>query len=313
MLRNLSKRSRYFVLAAIIAGLLYALLFYTPPYGGLWTRVFFDSLHVPVFGLIAVGVFLLWRPERPWAWRASMAFAASCALGLLSEIAQIATSRDASFNDFIADCLGASGFLGLAVAILPGHDLKWARRTVAGALGAILLGWALTPLALVSAAYLERNQQVPVIFAADNSFGRRLVRAQNIRYELAKPAKGGEPYAAISFLDAPWPGIALHDIWPDWRSYTTLVIDIGIDGERALAVGLRVHDDAHRFSKRFNDRYNRIFDLDPGRHLLRIPLNDLKYAPANREMDLGSVSELIIFGTQAEAERSFRLYGIRLE
>ena len=310
---TLSKRTRYLVLAAIIASLLYALLFYTPPYGGLWTQVFLNSLHVPVFGLIAVSIFVLWRPQRPWFRRAVTAFAITCLLGLISEVAQVATSRDASFSDFIADCLGAAGFLGVAIATLPGHELRWLRRTVAGGLGVVLLSWALTPLGLVSAAYIERNIQFPVIFTADSSFGRRLVRAQNIRYEVVKSADGEEAHAEISFLDAPWPGVALHDIWPDWRSYNTLVVDLAIDGESALALGLRVHDDAHRYSKRFNDRFNRTYDLDPGRHTLRIALSEVRHAPNSREMDLGKVSELIIFGTRAEAGRSFRLYGIRLE
>jgi VanZ family protein len=310
---NLSKRARYLVLAAIIVGLLYPLLFYTPPYGGLWTQVFLNSLHVPVFGLIAVSVFVFWRPQWPWFRRAATAFAVTCVFGLISEIAQVATSRDASFSDFIADCLGAAGFLGVAIGVLPGHRLTWARRTIAGTLGLAMLGWALTPLTLVSAAYIERNQQFPVIYSADSSFGRRLVRAQNIRYEVIKSLEDEEAHAEISFLDAPWPGIALHDIWPDWHSYKTLVIDLAINGETVLALGLRVHDDAHRHSKRFNDRFNRTYDLGPGRHTLRILLSELRHAPQSREMDLGNVSELIIYGTQAEAGRSFRLYSVRLE
>lgn len=308
-----SKRTRYLALAAIIGGLLYALLFYTPPHGGLWTQVFLNSLHVPVFGLIAVSIYALWHPEKSLAWRVGTAFAAACTLGLLSEIAQIATSRDASLEDFIADCLGAGGFLGVAIAVHPGRSLSWSKRTAAVAFGLVLLGWALAPLAAVTAVYVERNQKIPVIFSADSVFGRRLIRAQNIDYKVVKPSAGREPHAEISFLDAPWPGVAFHDVWPDWRSYTTLVIDLAVAGETPLTLNLRVHDDAHRRSNQFHDRFTRDFQLNPGRHTLRVSLTDLRAAPRNREMDLSRISELIIFVTRAEAGRSIRLYGIRLE
>ena len=313
MPEHLSQRTRYLLLATMIAGLLYALLFYSPPLGGLWTQVFFDSLHVPVFGLIAVGIFVLWRPGDPWAGRALVALGAACTLGLLSEIAQIATSRDASVKDFVVDCLGAAGSLGLAIALTPRRGLSLARRALAAILGLILLGWALAPLAHVSAAYLERNARFPVIFDADNTFGRKLMRLQNARYRVVPAAGNRQVHAEVTFLDAPWPGVAFHDLAPDWASYESLVVDLAVDGRAPLRINLRVHDQAHRQNQRFGDRFNRNYDLPPGRHELEIKLGDIRRAPQSREMDMTAIAELIIFGSESDAGRSFRLYGIRLE
>jgi hypothetical protein len=297
----------------MIAALLYALLFYRPPQGGLWTQVFFDSLHVPVFGLIAVGIYALWRPGKPWVARTLFALGAACMLGLLSEIAQIATSRDASIRDFVADCLGAAGFLGLAVALTPGQGLSPAHRVFSACVGLALLGSALAPLAHVSAAYIERDTQFPTIFEADNTFGRKLIRLQNARYEVAVAAGSNNTHAEITFLDAPWPGVAFHDLAPDWTAYQALIVDLAVDGEAPLRINLRVHDLVHRRNQAFGDRFNRTYDLPPGRHILEISLDDIRVAPQSREMNMTEIAELILFGSDADAGRSFRLYNIRLE
>ena len=299
------------MLAAIIVALLYALLFYQPPHGGLWLQVFLNSLHVPVFGLIALSVFLLWHPERPWVRRAITALVAACALGLLSEIAQSVTARDASLTDLIADCLGAAGTLAITVAVFPGSRLSPSRRAVFSVGGIVLLTSALAPLAAVSAAYVERNAQFPVIFDADSRYGRKLVRAQHVRYDLVDSSSGSETHARITLLDAPWPGIALHDLSPDWSEFSELVVDIGVEGDTALTISLRVHDAGH--NQMHADRYNRTFNLDPGRRELRIPIDALRIAPQGREMDLTAVSELILFGSESDAGRTFRLYEVRLE
>jgi VanZ family protein len=307
------KSIRIAVLSAIVVALLYALLFYQPPHGGLWTQVFFDSLHVPVFGLIALGIFLLWHPERSWIRRSAFALLVACALGLLSEFAQTFTSRDASVGDFVADCLGAAGTLAIAVSVFHGDRLSPTWRAASAVGGLLLLTWALAPLATISAAYAERNLQFPVILDPDSRFGRKLVRAQHIRYEIVDSSADNASHARITLLAAPWPGIAVHDLSPDWSQFSALVVDIAVEGDKPLAINLRVHDTAHKDSQVFSDRFNRALELGPGRHEIRIPLDELRNAPQNREMDLTEVAELIIFGSESDAGRTFRLYGIRLE
>mgnify|MGYP001820251094 CR=1 FL=1 len=148
---------------AVIAVLLLALQFYSPPRIGLWANVFYDSLHVPVFGLIAISLYNIFSRRLNWPKSLIAAFVVACLLGGLSEIAQIATSRDASWRDIVSNCLGAAGFLAIYVTLWPPHPTSGTKRCFNAGIGALILGVALAPLIHVSAAYAERNLQRPVI------------------------------------------------------------------------------------------------------------------------------------------------------
>ena len=298
---------------AVVIGLLLTLHLYSPPRIGLWANVFYNSLHVPVFGLIAVSLYSIFADRLSWRKGVSLAFVLTCALGVLSEVAQIATSRDASLQDLFADCLGAAGFLAIFLAVTPPRDFSSGRRVAHAGVGLLVLAFSLSPLITVSAAYLERNLQRPVIANVDGKFGRVLTRVQNAEY-LQVPASGGEPaYARITFGGGPWPGVAFHDVWPQWALYEEMVLNVGVEGEDTLDIHLRVHDVEHRKTNAFTDRFNRSFKLSPGDHELRISLTDLRDAPSGRVMNLDEISEVIVFGDASNAGRSFKLYSIHLD
>ena len=110
------KRNGHKILvSAVVIILLLVTQFATPARGGLWLRALYDSLHVPVFGVIAVSILLLtplhWSRQK----RLFVVLGTVAVLSGLSEIAQIPTARDASFSDLIADWLGAAGFLAIAI------------------------------------------------------------------------------------------------------------------------------------------------------------------------------------------------------
>ena len=166
---------------------------------------------------------------------------------------------------------------------------------------------------MTSAAYIERYSQYPAIVRFDSHFGRVLTRAQNIDYEIVTTGKREAAHALVTLQDKPWPGVAFHDVWPDWSGYKTLVVELGVNEASPLQINIRAHDASHRANNAFSDRFNRTYTLDPGRHILEIPLHDLANAPRERLMDLSSMSELILFSDASNAGRSFRIYGIRLE
>jgi VanZ family protein len=306
-------RSRLILMTLIVGGLLAALHLYRPQELGLWTRMFFDSLHVPVFGVVAVSIYLLWPTSASPLKRLGLAFGLSCLLGALSEAAQITTARDASAKDFIADCLGAAGFLAAIVTLTTPSPIHGAQRWATGLLSVLLLGWALSPLAAISAAYVERNAQFPTLFSPETRLGHLLIRKQNIRHEELTKTSEERPAARLTFRQAPWPGIAFHDLQPDWSAYERLTVELHVEGTQPLDVGLRVHDRAHEKIKVFSDRFNRTYSLEPGDHLISIPMSEIASAPRGRTMDLTNISELIIFGQEKDAGRTIRLYSIRLE
>lgn len=298
---------------AVILGLLLALHIYSPPRIGLWANVFYDSLHVPVFGLIAISIYSILVGRLAWRSCALIAFVSACGLGLLSEAAQIVTSRDASLKDLAADCLGAAGFLAVYLALRPPQPAPVQRRALYAGTGILILGFALAPLIHVSAAYIERNLQRPEIASFDGRFGRLLTRVQNADYQVVRGSGGDPAFARIVLGSGPWPGIAFHDVWPDWTKNESLVIALEVEGTDELDIHLRVHDVEHRETSAFVDRFNRSYKLMPGDHELRVALTDLREAPRDRSMNLAEIDELIIFSDASNAGRSFRIHNIYLE
>ena len=318
--RELAARSRalrYRVLwATLIAVLILTLHFFRPVQGGLWFQVFFDSLHVPVFGMIAVAVFMITGTRKTWRLRQRLLVTAVSVfvISILSEAAQIPGPRDASFEDLVADWLGATGFVLLALALhARRHNGRSASRVYALAGSAVLLV-ALSDLALTSAAFLERNARVPILVTFDSYLGQRFVRTQNAVLERVSDGTGNNRRAKIRLGNGAWPGVIFHDIWPNWSSYSTLLFELEAIGDEPLEINIRVHDQAHKSgSQPHSDRFNSRLKLQPAPLTFRIPLDTVVNAPRTRKMDLTRIDGIIIFGSRDAQGGQFWLSEIRLE
>ncbi len=85
---------RIILAGAIVVILLSVIHFATPITGGLWLRTLYDSLHVPIFGIIAVCI--LFVTPANWGSRSRLVatMGAVIVLSLFSESVQIPANRD---------------------------------------------------------------------------------------------------------------------------------------------------------------------------------------------------------------------------
>jgi VanZ family protein len=300
--------------SAVILALLMVIHFATPSRSGLWLQTFYDSMHVLFFGVIAVCILVATPLHWPRRKRLLTVLMAVLALSALSETAQIPTGRDASFNDLLADWFGAAGFIAVAIVFSASISVPKGRGRYLILVGIALIAWPLLPLAKVSAAYLERSQLIPELANFDSRFGDMFFYVQNA--ELRKFRRSGEPtYSAeVSLGDGPWPGIIFHDLWPNWEPYTALVIEIENPETESLLVNVRVHDRTHKLGDQPHaDRFNMSYELQQGRHTLRIPLEEIRNAPRGRKMNLSQIEGIVVFCSAGNAGRQFQLAEIRLE
>ena len=300
--------------SAVVVILLLVIHFATPSRGGLWLQTFYDSLHVPLFGIIAVCVLVV----TPLHWsrrkRLLVVLFAVVTLSALSEVAQIPTARDASLSDLLADWFGAAGFVAAAVVFSSSISVPQGRGRYLVILGIALMIWPLLPLAKVSAAYLERNQLLPALVSFDSTFGNMFFRAQNAQIRKIRRLNRISFSAEVFLQDGPWPGIIFHDLWPNWEHFSALVVEIENAGAESLSVNIRVHDRAHRDGEQpYSDRFNRRVDLAPGTTVIRVTIADIQSAPAGRQMNMAKIDGLAVFCTQQESGRQFVLHDIRLE
>lgn len=301
--------NRRFWPAAAIAVMLAAVFAPRPADAGLWLRTLFEWLHVPIFGLISLALLAL----MPKSWSTSQAFGlallGAVLLGVLSEAIQIPMRRDASWEDIIANGLGAAGFLLVAYAV--GRKPVVATMSVFGAL-AVLIGSA-SPVISVTNAIVHRNSQFPVIYNGDIESERTFVSARNVYMETRWTQSLTRPYTRVESLSGHGFRIEIRNLMADWSDYANLNLDMDVVGEPDMEFTVRIHDKLHRRDDQpHSDRFNQRFTLRQGRNNLSIPLQDVRDAPHGRSMDLTDIEALVIFSNEDYAGRVFKLYEIRL-
>lgn len=287
-------------------------------------RTLENFAHGPVLGCVAALLLLLIRDDirrSRWPlWRQyGTAFLVAVALGGLTELAQIPAGRDASWMDWRSDAMGAAAFLGLSMA-LDSRVRGWFVRIGGVAIGLILLAVHGAPLMEVAGAYLRRNAAFPVLqdFTQRRDGDFMEPRWSDIDWRpLPAPwaRRPGEMALWIQFRPGPWPGVDFFEPRPDWSVYRYLLLDVTNPTAAVLPLRLRVNDVRH--DQQLNDRFNATLPVAPmTRQVLRIPLAEVRGAPAARPMDMSNIADLLFFredGRESGAAGQMYLSRIWLE
>jgi hypothetical protein len=290
---------------ALIGILLVAVIFAPVPGHAVWTERLHDFAHGPIFGCVAVLLLVALRRTQRFATlgvasQYAIAFTCAVTLGFLTEAAQVATGRDASWLDLRNDLIGAASFLALWAAFDPRTRAAPMRRRAAAVLvGLLLLGYLLVPIVQSAVEYARRRSQLPVIADFSRGVDLYFIWPSNVLVDFAPlpaalRAPASESAAHVRFLSASYPGLIFHEPWSDWRGYASLAIELANPAQRPLELAVRVHDAQH--NSEYNDRYNKQFTLPAGvREVFRFPIEDIRRAPHGRAMDLANIRGVVVF------------------
>ena len=300
------KRALWVALLAI-GILLWAVVFAPVPGDTRWIRTLHNSAHAPIFGCVALLTLVIIRasprlatfePAKQYA----IALAVVAFLGLLTELLQIPTGRDASVEDALHDVIGAVALLGL-FAVFDEQVRTVSRaiavRCVAGVVGLVALALAAAPVTRAAIKYQQRDARFPVLADFTGRYDRYFIFQQWAEFSPASmpeawASRAGERAMHVQLLEGPYPGMDFIELPPDWSGYSTLAIDLTNPTQNGLQLVVRVHDAAH--NKDVSDRFNRVLELPPGaRQVFRIPLQDVATAPRTRVLDLHQIAGMIIF------------------
>ena len=310
-----SRPARSILLGSVVVVLLLVLQLLVPARPDLWWQVFFEAMHAPLFGIIAVC--LLAMTPQAWRWqvRLILALTATLLLAVLSELAQAPLpNRSASFSDLVNDMLGALAFLSVAVVLSPNFHVPQGRGRWLILFAIALLVWPFKPLADVSAAYWERYDQLPSLAPVGNQNTSLFYILDNAQVETVASDQPARVASEFRFGTTGSSRIHLHDPWSDWRSYRSLIIDLENLGDRTLDLTLRIHDEAHlNGDQPHNDRFNRRLKISPGRRPIQIDLADIETAPLDRNMDMAHIDGVILFSTRDSAGGHFIIHDLRLD
>ena len=260
------------------------------------------------------------RPASAY-WRA---FALATSIGVVTELIQFSMSgRSVSLMDALHDAAGAA--LGLTVVWFVERRLAHRQGGASGkaytsTVAAILL-LALTILAWqplqCARAYAARNAAFPLLLPthplADKRFAvPHQAEVSHAPLPEAYREKGDKDSIRLDFTPGTAPGLQLVETYPDWRSYEMLAIDVTNPGPEPVTFVVRVLDAQH--DCRTEDRFNQPVEIPAAtRTTIRISLEAVATAPANRRMDLSAVRDLMLFAPQPLPVGEFYITRIWLE
>jgi hypothetical protein len=163
------------------------------------------------------------------------------------------------------------------------------------------------PTVLTAAAYVQRASVLPQLVRLDSALGRHFLVASQAHFvAVTDGSLGVQPDRGR------WPGLSLEDVWPDWRAYSTLVIDLSNTGAQAFSILVRIDD--RRPDPHYRDRYNQQFELAPmSRREIRIPVAEIESAPSGSKMDMAHIQRIMLFEDASTAVYPFYLNSLRLE
>lgn len=305
---------------AAVAALLSLLLFVSVPGQGHWHDVTLDATHGPIFAVVAVLLVWMHPLDARSDGRAHVnAFFVAVGLGILVEILQTLARRPGSPFDVMTDAAGAAAGLGLWALVERRRSGEAARKAVGGSWWPLAI--ALTGITLVAwpplqaaRAYAARSSAFPTLAEFRSSPDLAFVTADGRDVgivDLPAPWAGqlGERALRLGFDARHAPAVQIVEPNPDWRGYSVIGVDLTNAADAEVRLTLRIHDATHDWSH--EDRLNLPVVLAPRtRTTVRVALSQVQAAPASRQMDLGRIANVMLFGRPAE--RPGEIYVSRL-
>lgn len=234
-------------------------------------------------------------------------------LGGAIEFAQQFVGRDASWSDVTHNILGAF------IALCWGQRAA-ARRYVLIGLRALSLIF-IAPLLWLSVQLAYSDWQMRKQFPLINSFetSYELHQLENIGEHVVKQqasnyTSSGEFSLAVKLATDIYSGIKWTGRYGDWSHYHFFALDIYNPAIETVQVVLKIADLQHDHgANAFDDRFNRRISLNPGWNNVRIAMDDIRNAPAGRQMRIEEVNCLEIFAVNLPKPQVVYIDNLRLE
>lgn len=311
------------VVIAVTLGVVVTGLFLLPlPDGGRAIRACQDLVHAPIFALLGAALFIgLSRlPRRRILAAALMAGGLAVGTGVVLELLQKLTGRTASWQDVLADALGAAaGILWAAqrgtkrqpvpathqhaTALIPRWSAKFAAVLV-------LIAASVRPLSVIADSLLQ-HWDMPLLGSFEYSWEPSRWDAIDCRLRRDREhATAGVRALRVELQPGQYPGIDLNCPPADWSAYNELIFDAAVDDSHPLALIVKIKDKQH--NNQPDDRFHERIVLSADMHRFAIPLDRVKAAPATREMDLRHITSLQFFAVNLSQQRTFFLDNVHL-
>ena len=260
--------------------------------------------HVGFFGLLALVLMRLPRLRALRFWpRAGWILLIVLLMGIVIELVQVLFGRSAGLRDLWQNAVGAAAAVALYAPA--GRQRGW----LVGVAAALVVFELAGPGIGLWDRAMARSQ-FPVLGEFDSRFEHR-------RWASGVPdaavARTGARSLRLDLEPGRYAGTTLQRSFGDWSGYAYLEMSLYNPDEQTLPITVSIRDHEHfRRGGAYEDRYNGEFIVQRGWNDLRIPLSEVRDAPAERTLDLADLREVVIFTVDLQYPRVLYLDRVRL-
>ena len=230
-------------------------------------------------------------------------------LGLGIEWTQYGLDRNPDWHDIWRNLLGAwLGWFSLG-------DRSRRDQILFGLLGLFLMGEFFLVGQVTWNDWRIQNQ-LPLICALEKQADMKHWTGDvSLSWEVAIE---GQASLKVQLSTDEYSGTGINRIPRDWRNYQWLVFELFIPDNGAnresLRLALIVYDRIHyEDGFRYDNRFNKRLVVGPGWNHFQISLDEIKNAPANRQMDMANIFHIGLFTSELEYPQTVFLDYFRLE
>lgn len=321
---NQQDRLQVVLLGTVVAVLLLVLVGRVPGEGR-WASELTNAAHAPAFAGVTAALIMFLRQitnGRGGVFHQYIfAVVVALLLGMLVEILQSMTGRDASIADLGRDALGAIAVTGFLVAIDRRVRVLSARkrvRSIGLLVGIVCTTIIMAPVVATGAAYLQRHRHFPTLVDFSNTlstfflgvYSAVTVRRETIPDSLSKDARAAIGLHARIVSDSGW-GLALWEPMPDWRGYDSLNVDLANPTDFPLFLRVHIRDRSQKDDRRAG--YLGAIEVSPhSRQVREIDLHDLVTAEGVKQVDLSRIHSVVLARDPRNRARDFYVMSIWL-
>jgi VanZ family protein len=200
--------------------------------------------------------------------------------GIVTECIQALTPyRHFRLGDIYTDALGAAVFLfftySLQNRLRPRHFIIMRNVLL---LLVMIRGY---PIFTLSVDTWDMEKDFPVLSSFESPFEMTRYSGKGSTLNRIRLHATEGKYSLKADLNAGlYPGISMDSLHNDWRGYTTLNFDVFLEGTTPLDITVRINDRKH--NEEYEDRFNKVFHIFPGKNHILINLDEVKTAPKGR-------------------------------
>jgi len=267
-----------------------------------------DLAHAPAFGVLALVALHAGRSWLPGPARRAAAWAVVAVFGAVMEYAQSFSGRHPSWEDALANALGAAAFLSWDAA--RGAATRGGRLALAAAGAALVAAPSVPPLlTLADGAWQARDFPRLASFERPTELSRWDFRGCRAGRSHAH-ATDGVWSLRLDLAPGPYPAATLSSPPRDWSGRGELTFDAHLGPGPPLDLVVKVED--RRGGLRYGDRSERVVRLLPGPQRVRLDLAGVRRTASGGLLDLREVALLQLFAVDLASPRTLHLDDVRL-